>query len=116
MDMCAFLRLCRWMTAGSESRRLWNRPVRWVGGAPPGGEEPTVVHEAIVARGLRTYGEVATYTADRLYQRDFARSGSSSDVGFFASWYLAGACKALERLRGRFVLVGEPEGLPTCRK
>jgi hypothetical protein len=75
-----------------------------------------VIHEAIVERGLDTYGEVATYTAERLFRRDFARFGPAGDVGFFYRWYLAGSCKALDRLEGRFVAVGAAGGAPTCHR
>jgi hypothetical protein len=77
--------------------------VTWTGGQAPDDEEAEVVWDAIVRRGLSTYGEVTCHVADRIFRSDHDRAGWTGDIGFFHSWYLLHACHMLERLEGRLV-------------
>lgn len=82
------------------------RPVWWIGGDAPSGEDAEAVRQAIVSRGLSTYGDVARSVADELARRDYRRLGPNSDVGLFGVWYLVHACRVLERLDGTLVRIG----------
>ena len=81
------------------------RRVRWIGGDAPSGEEATAVWEAVVCRGLSTYGDVTRDVADRQARSDYRRLGPNSDIGFFRSWYLLHACHVLDRLDGALVRI-----------
>ena len=94
--------------AWRERRR---RRVRWLEAREPAGEEAAVFREAIVARGLSTYGAVTRYAADRLIRQDQAAGGYLAGIGLFRAWYLLDACRTLERLHGVAVWI-EDEDAP----
>jgi hypothetical protein len=79
--------------------------VTWVGGKAPDDEQAKAVWDAIVRRGLSTYGDVTRHVADRTFRSDHERAGWISDIGFSHSWYLSHACQLLERLDGRLVRI-----------
>jgi len=81
------------------------RHVRWIGADGVAGEEAEAVREAVVSRGLSTYGEVTRHVADHLARSDYRRFGPNSDIGFLRSWYLLHACRVLERLDGGLVRI-----------
>ena len=81
------------------------RRVTWVGGSVPDDEEVEAVRDAVVRRGLSTYGDVTRDVADRIFRRDHGRAGWLSDIGLFYSWYLLHACHVVERLDGRLVRI-----------
>ena len=88
---------------------VWRRKrecrVTWVGGNAPDDEDVEAVRDAIVRRGLSTYGDVTRHVADHLFRSDHERAGWIGDIGFFHSWYLLHACQLLERLDGRLVRI-----------
>ena len=79
--------------------------VTWIGDQAPRDEEAEAVWDAVVGRGLSTYGQVTCHVADRLFQRDHARAGWVSDAGLFESWYLTHACEVVERLDGTVLCI-----------
>jgi len=86
-------------------RKKRERRVTWIGGNAPEDEEAQAVWDAIVHRGLSTYGDVTRHVADRIFRSDQERAGWISDIGFFHSWYLLHACHVLDQLDGRLVLI-----------
>jgi hypothetical protein len=80
-----------------------------------GDEEQEAVYAAIVERGLRTYGQIASAVADDLFRRDFARCGWLSDIGLFQAWYLSGAYRLLLRLDGTAVRILPVDGMDSRR-
>ncbi len=91
--------------------RLWHtrqhQRVLWIAAEAPQDEETQAVLTALNV-GLRTYGPIAQHVADTLFARDLARVGAIASVGIFHSWYLAGACRLLERLNGHVIAIEEP--------
>ena len=85
---------------------LERRPVSWIAGVAPAGEDAMAVHEAIAVRRCRTYGEIARDVAERRYRRDAEAGGWAADIGLFYRRYLAHAARAIDRLDGRAVRIG----------
>ena len=93
---------------------LWQRRqqqrVVWIGARAPDEDEEQALLAA-TEHGLHTYGEISRYVADALVALDLARVGPTADIGIFRAWYLAGACRVLERLNGDLIAIGEPPGI-----
>ena len=79
--------------------------ITWVSGCVPDTEETSLIHDAIVCRGLRTRAEVAHAVAEDLFRRDCRRAGHVAGVGLFRAWYLAGVERLLDRLNGTAVVI-----------
>jgi len=90
------------VAAPARWKDMRERRVRWIGGNASD-DEAQAVRDAIVGRGLSSYGDVACHVADRIWRTDHERAGWISDIGFFHSWYLLHACQLLERVDGRLV-------------
>jgi hypothetical protein len=95
----------RHLTAPATWKKKRARHVIWMGDDEPSGEEAEAAREAIVGRGLSTYGDVTWHLATRLFRRDHRQAGWLADIGLFHHWYLFHACQALERLDGSQVRI-----------
>jgi uncharacterized protein YaeQ len=94
-------------------REKQKRRVSWIGNGAPEDEEVRAVWDAVVHRGLSTYGEITEHVAEQIFRQDSVRVGWLSDIGLFYPWYLSHACALLERLDGRLVLIdGSSERQP----
>ena len=82
--------------------------VSWIEGCVPETEEASVVHDVIIRRGVRTRHAVARAVAEELFARDRRRVGGEGGIGFFRSWYEAGAERLLDRLDGRAIHIERP--------
>ena len=89
--------------------RIWKekraRRVTWIGAEVPREEESEAAQEAMLRRGLSTYGDITRHMAEQLFWRDYQQSGWLADIGLLYHWYLLHACEALERLDGTLVRI-----------
>lgn len=81
------------------------RRVHWVGGPPSRDEVAQILYAGIVKQGLRTYGAVARFVADRCFRRDFEAGGWVVDIGFLQGFYLREACRTLDRSDGHIIRI-----------
>jgi len=95
------------MSLARRGRPRERQRVVWTGAAAPRDEEAQAVMAAL-HQGLQTYGEIVRNVADRLFGHDLVMVGPETDVGLFRAWYLALACRVLERLDGQLIVIGEP--------
>jgi hypothetical protein len=79
--------------------------VSWIEGRVPDTEEACIVHELIIARGVRTRCALVQALAQELFERDCRRVGYMADMGIFRAWYEAGAGLVLDTLDGRTILI-----------
>jgi hypothetical protein len=79
--------------------------ITWVSGCVPDTEETSLIHDAIVHRGLRSRAEVADAVTDELMRRDSRRAGGVVGVGLFRAWYRAGVERLLDRLDGTAIVI-----------
>jgi hypothetical protein len=81
------------------------RQVTWIGSGVPREDEAEAVRDAILGRGLSTYGDVTRHVADQLFRDDQRQAGWLTDIGLFHRCYLYHACQLLERLDGALVRI-----------
>ena len=83
-------------------------PVSWVSGPHGADPEAELVRQAMVERGVTTYGALVADLAERLFARDNACVGNVGDIGFFRAWYALPALRLVERLDGTVLRIGGP--------